>query len=173
MKSDIKSYIENRFEKSKKYYKSKANQYRGFYFILQAVIIISGALIPIINSTSNTFNLSSLLGVIIVIFAALLQLLKAQDFWILYASALDQLEREYELYLHGIDEYSKADTRNQNFVNKIESIITSKSTKYMFFRQPDKDGTGSLINTLNEMFATNEISKDEYDKLRTKLEHRL
>jgi hypothetical protein len=172
-KDDINSYIKHRFEKSKKYYKSKADQYRGFYFILQALIIISGAIIPIINSTSNTFNLSSILGVIIVIFSALLQLVKAQEFWTLYASALDQLEKEYELFLHRIDEYSNDDKRNKNFVNKIESIIESKSNKYMFFRQADKDTRGGLINLLNEMLTNKEISKDEFDILYKKLEHRL
>lgn len=112
------------------------------------MIIIAGALIPIINSTSDRFNSSSILGVIIVIFTALLQLLKAQEFWILYASTLDQLEREYELFLHRVDEYKddKDDTRNKNFVNKIESLISSKSNKYMFFRQLDKDAKESFIN---------------------------
>ncbi|MGZ5489573.1 MAG: DUF4231 domain-containing protein [Nitrososphaeraceae archaeon] len=133
--------------------------------MLQAVIIISGALIPIINSTSNIFNGSSILGVIVVIFAALLQLVKAQDFWILYASALDQLEMEYELFLHRINEYSNNDTRNKNFVNKIESIISSKSNKYMFFRQPDKGPIGNLINLLNEMLANEALCITGYNSL--------
>lgn len=66
-------------KKSKKYYKSKSNQYRehspsGDYF--------SGVLIPIIYSFSNKFNVSSILEVIIVIRTDLLQLVKAQDYWI-------------------------------------------------------------------------------------------
>ena len=71
-KNDIKTYVQKRFEQTKKYYKKRSNQYGRLYIVLQIIIIISiGAFIPIINAIYPSNNIanglppSSVLGAVI------------------------------------------------------------------------------------------------------------
>ena len=72
----------------------------GFY-VLQAIIILVSALIPIINLLGFEKNdnndeiiriLSSVFGSLIVIVTGLLQLFKVSEKWILFMSTVDSLE---------------------------------------------------------------------------------
>jgi hypothetical protein len=62
--------------------------------------------------------------------------------YILYASTVDSLESEYELFLHDdVDTYSKDKTKEQKekiFIKRIEEIITSKSRSYISYSKVGK-----------------------------------
>jgi hypothetical protein len=144
-KNDIKTYVRKRFEETKKYYKKRANQYGRLYIVLQILIIGTGAFIPIINALYPSNNIanalppSSVLGAVIVVLSGTLGLLKVQEFWLLYASTLDQLEREYELFLHGVGHYRiEGDTdgkkKEEAFIKNLEDIIISKGRRYVALR---------------------------------------
>jgi hypothetical protein len=70
-KNDIKTYVQKRFEQTKKYYKKRSNQYGRLYIVLQIIIISIGAFIPIINAIYPSNNIanalppSSVLGAVI------------------------------------------------------------------------------------------------------------
>src|SRR5829696_6445183 len=104
-KNDISTYVHKRFEETKKYYKKRANQYGRLYIVLQILVIGAGASIPVFNAfypnnIANVLPVSSMLGALIVVISGTLGLLKVQEFWILYTTTLDQLETEYERFLH-------------------------------------------------------------------------
>src|SRR5215212_5895748 len=151
-KNDIKTYVQKRFEETKKYYKKRANQYGRLYIVLQILVITVGALIPVINAIFPSNNITnvpatSILGALIVVLSGILGLLKVQEFWLLYASTLDQLEREYELFLNGIGGYNIKDDKDGKekekvFVRNIESIIISKGHRYVALRGPGDRGQG-------------------------------
>ena len=142
---NFSNYIEQRFEKTKNYYKSRSNTYRFLYFSLQALILIAGALIPIVNASElkhyfgiDPLLITSFLGIIIVIFSGILQLFKAREIWHLYGSILNQLETEYELFIRKVTkDYQKTDEENERtFVERIEKLIMTRSVQYFSLRAP-------------------------------------
>jgi hypothetical protein len=135
-KEDIEQYLKHRFKPTRNLYKQRARHYMLLYNIFQILIIIASAIIPIVNLTPNISQdnniriVSSSLGTAIVIFTGILQLAKAQENWILFMSTIDSLENEYYLFSHSIGSYSNED-RNKLFIQRIESIIRSKSKQYV------------------------------------------
>ncbi|HKG86891.1 MAG TPA: DUF4231 domain-containing protein [Nitrososphaeraceae archaeon] len=154
-KNDISTYVHKRFEETKKYYKKRANQYGRLYIVLQILVIGVGASIPVYNTLfpsndiANVLPVSSILGALIVVLSGTLGLLKVQEFWLLYATTLDQLEREYELFLHGIgNDYNIEDDkdgkkREKAFIKNLEEIIISKGHRYAALRGPGSSGKGN------------------------------
>jgi hypothetical protein len=149
-KNDIKTYVQKRFEETKKYYKKRAKQYGRLSIVLQVLVISVGAFIPVINAIypiDDPLPVSSVLGALIVVLSGILGYLKVQEFWLLYASTLDQLEREYELFLHGVGGYNIKDDKDGKekekvFIRNIEAIIISKGHRYVALRGPGDRGQG-------------------------------
>lgn len=149
-KNDIKTYVQKRFEETKKYYKKRSKQYGRLFIVLQILVISVGTLIPVINAIypsnniANVLPVSSILGALIVVLSGILGLLKVQEFWLLYTSTLDELEREYELFLHGIGPYNLGDDKRKErvFISRIEDIIISKGHRYVALRGPGDRGQG-------------------------------
>jgi hypothetical protein len=76
-----------------------------------------------------------------------LRLLKVQEFWLLYAGTLDQLEREDDLFLHGVGHYRiEGDTdskkKEEAFIKNLEDIIISKGRRYVALSSQGGDGGG-------------------------------
>jgi Protein of unknown function (DUF4231) len=132
---DMKIYLKHRFKKTRKYCKKRVKQSMFGFYVLQAVIIIISAIIPIINlSTFNDIYVriaSSIIGALIVIITGFLQLFKLYEKWILFMSTVDSLEYEYQLYVHGILHYSASNDPDKLFVQKIESVILAKGERYL------------------------------------------
>jgi len=133
---NMKIYLKDRFKKIRKYCKKRVKQSMFGFYVLQAIIIIISALIPIINL--STFNddtfvriASSVIGALIVIITGFLQLFKLYEKWILFMSTVDSLEYEYQSYVHGILHYSASNDPDKLFIQKIESIILAKGERYL------------------------------------------
>lgn len=148
---NMADYIKKRLEPEIMYYdyKSRVNAYR--YHLLQILTIFFGVIIPIINISeipNNDFTvriISSFLASMIVGITGLLQLIKAQESWILFRSTAETLKREYNLYMLKAGDYSSLDVtdevRDKMFVERIESIITMEGTKYFSLRQKSESTT--------------------------------
>ena len=100
---DMKIYLRHRFKKTRKYCKKRVKQSMYGFYVLQAIVIIISALIPIINLTNITNGMdinvqiaSSVIGALIVIITGFLQLFKLYEKWILFMSTVDSLEYEYQ-----------------------------------------------------------------------------
>jgi hypothetical protein len=84
-----------------------------------------------------------------------LGLLKVQEFWLLYAGILDQLEREDDLFLHGVGHYRiEGDTdskkKEEAFIKNLEDIIISKGRRYVALRGQGGDGGGQNEGHINK-----------------------
>ncbi|HET7283592.1 MAG TPA: DUF4231 domain-containing protein [Nitrososphaeraceae archaeon] len=110
----------------------------------QVLIIGFGVLIPIVNVISYPDELairiiSSILGSLITGITGLVQLIKAQESWLLFRSTAETLKREYQLFMQKSGDYSDSnlteDKKNKMFIERTESIISAEGSKYFSFRQ--------------------------------------
>ena len=141
----IEDYIEKRYKKQLQYYEKHASDHRVKFYISQIVIIVTSALIPIINTipTDNNANInaikmaSSIFGFIIIVATGFLQLTRSQENWISYRSTAELLKSEYNLFKMKSGDYSNEKMgndqtkREQLFVNRIETIISQEGKKFL------------------------------------------
>lgn len=135
--TDITIYMKDRVDKELNWYEEKANHNKKSFHASQTMIIITSAIIPIINiidfATFEIRIISSILGGTIVGLTGLMQLKKYQDNWILFRSNEEMLKKEKFLYLNQAGGYSNTqnqDERDKLFVERIESIISSETSKF-------------------------------------------
>jgi MFS family permease len=115
------------------YEKKSAINKRGFY-TCQTLIIISGALIPLLAGYAESdwtwFKyVSGLLGVVVVVAGGVLSLKKYQENWTTYRMTAERLNREHLLYENAVGEdYTSADEAAfKRFVIKAEQIMASEN----------------------------------------------
>ena len=134
--TDKPNYIQDRLEDQQKWYEKKANENKRKHHFLQISIIISGALIPIINSIpyldTETRIVSSILGGIIIIITGTIQLKKYQENWIQYRTTEEILKKEKFLYLSSAGEYSNLDDEEKHrlLVERTESAISNQNVNF-------------------------------------------
>jgi hypothetical protein len=82
---------------------------------------------------------SAVLGCLITITTAFLQLTKAHESWILFRSTAENLKREYHMFMHSSGEYANPnrteDEKNKMFIERAESVISAEGSKYYSIRQ--------------------------------------
>jgi hypothetical protein len=96
-------YKEERLEKQIRWHSDNARQNKLKFRLCQLIILIAGAIIPIINVVPighddvPTRIISSVIGGIIVVVTGLTQLEKYQENWILYRTSAELLKKEISL----------------------------------------------------------------------------
>jgi hypothetical protein len=89
--------------------------------------------------------ISSILGSMIVGATGILQLTKAQESWIVFRSTAETLKKEYNLYMLKAGDYSDSnlidEKRDRLFIERSESIMAMKGTKYFSLRQKSEPST--------------------------------
>jgi hypothetical protein len=115
----------------------------------EAIIIFIGAIIPVVNvlqfADLQTRIVSSILGATVVIITGLTQLEKYQENWIVYRTTTELLKKEKYFYENEAGEYTDLDElqRNKLLVERVESIVSSETSKYFTVHQPKTDGNQS------------------------------
>jgi hypothetical protein len=128
--------------------------------LLQYILILAGALVPIVNVTgipspiSNVF--SAILGAIVVVCAGLLQFEKYHERWLSFKMITTKLSNEYYLWKNKVGEYGPKDTSPNKqmtkrddeslaiLVSRCENIILSEATEYVgFFSRLNESDTRS------------------------------
>jgi uncharacterized protein DUF4231 len=141
---NILDYVKKRLEPQIKWYDNKAKDALYMFYSFQALIIVFGAIIPIINIVNYPDNTairitSSILGGFITIITGFLQLTKAQESWILFRSTAESLKREYHMFMHNSREYSNPDLtqdeKDKLFVERAESDMLAEGSKYFSLRE--------------------------------------
>lgn len=141
----VGDYIEKRYKKQLDWYEKHAVQSRVTYYTLQILIVLAGALIPIINvfpssnHDDNTYTIkiiSSILGSFIVIFTGVLQITKSNENWISYRSTAELMKSEYQRFKMEVGDYSEeklSDKENRSllFIERMETIIAEEGKKFM------------------------------------------
>jgi len=153
-------YKEERLEKQIRWLSDKSRQNKLKFRLCQLIILIAGAIIPIINVVPigdvqthgdvQTRITSSIIGGIIVVVTGLTQLEKYQENWILYRTSAELLKKEKYFFENNVGEYSNLNDidRNKLLVERVESIVSAETSKYFTIHQPSKT-TSQKINFLN------------------------
>jgi len=130
--------MKDRLEDQLKWYSDKANENKKRYHASQIIIIIAGALVPIVNVMSLEVDviiriISSILGGMIIGITGIIQLKKYQENWIQYRSTEEMLKKEKFMYLNNAGEYSNSDNDEQKLkllVERVESIISNQNVTF-------------------------------------------
>ena len=143
----IDDYIQNRVDDQIEWYERKAAFNKFRYRITEIIIIVSGALIPLINSSAifssgsdnhtNLLFVSSILGFIITIVTGFSKMEKYFESWTLYRTNAELLKKEKFLYQNNSGQYYKIPQQDQDklFVENIEFILLSEITKYFSIQE--------------------------------------
>jgi hypothetical protein len=142
-------YKLDRLQEQINWHSKKARHNKGRYKMNEAIIIFIGAIIPVVNvlqfADLQTRIVSSILGATVVIITGLTQLEKYQENWIVYRTTTELLKKEKYFYENEAGEYTDLDElqRNKLLVERVESIVSSETSKYFTVHQPKTDGNQS------------------------------
>jgi Protein of unknown function (DUF4231) len=167
---DILEYQKERVEDQLDWYDRKAIFNKNRFRLFQIITIIASAIVPIVNiypiGDVQTRIISSILGGTIAIVTAITQLEKYQESWILYRTTHELLKKEKFLFKNNAGDYNanlSEDDRNRLFVERIETIVSSETTKYFAMYQSLKTHTGARGSTGSEPEDIASKSITEYD----------
>lgn len=152
-KTSEQDYFTERLEGQIKWYGGKSRDNKKKFYVMQTIIIVTGASISIVNALRISDYLlgyiggvSAILGGIVVILTALLQLYKNQENWLLYRTTSELLKKEKYYYLNSAGPYSNLNTEQKKklLVDRVETIVSSETSKYFTVHKPEKPGPESL-----------------------------
>lgn len=127
-----------------KWYEKHANRSRSEFYLFQTVVVIVGAIIPIINVSMALDGmvrlLSSIFGGVIIFATGFLQLTKAYENWINYRNTAEQLKHEYQLFALEAGKYSDEelgmktldrDLKERLFISNVELLFELEGKKFL------------------------------------------
>jgi len=141
-------YKEERLEEQIRGHSKKARENKLKFRLCQLIILIAGAIIPIINVVPigdvqthgdvQTRITSSIIG--------LTQLEKYEENWILYRTSAELLKKEKYFFENNVVEYSNLNDADKNklLVERVESIVSAETSKYFTIHQPSKTNQKNL-----------------------------
>ena len=125
----------------------KATENKKLFYGFQTVIIITAALIPIINlidfASFETRVISSILGGVVVGVTSILQLKKHHENWIQYRSTEELLKREKYLFECEVGPYDNLDEKERckKLVERIESTLSNQNDQFFSAHQEHNNST--------------------------------
>ena len=145
--SIAEDYLKKRLIEQQQWHSTKAAWNRKWFYITEAIALVTGALIPVVNvipvaladSTSETLKdflplANALMGTSIVIAVGVGKLWKFQENWLQYRALAETLLREKELFSHEVGEYQaindKAE-RKRVLVDRVEELLASSTSQYV------------------------------------------
>ena len=130
----IEEYITNRVDEQITWYDKKAGSAQRKYKICQLIEIVVAALIPVFVGFFDICPvmqfLVGLCGVAITIIEGIVSLNKWHENWIEYRSTCELLRHEKYLFEMKAPPYGDSASLESLFVNNIESLISSESSKW-------------------------------------------
>jgi Protein of unknown function (DUF4231) len=138
------AYKNERLEQQIKWHSEKARHNKRRFRLYQIITLVGSAVIPIVNVTDfanlPTRILSSAIGSIIVVATGITQLEKYQESWILYRTTAELLKKEKYFFENCAGEYSGlgSDEKKKLMVERVESIVSSETSKYFTIHQHQK-----------------------------------
>lgn len=140
------SYLNDRVEAQRKWHSTNAGVNKKWYYTLEIITLVAGALIPVVNVLNVLPDpwlrvLSSVLATIVVIAAGLNKLYGFQENWLHYRLVAEALKREREFYLHktGAYEGNSEQQRNRLLVERVEEILSSTTSQFVAMHRAKRE----------------------------------
>jgi hypothetical protein len=147
----VDNYLEERLQKQQKWYQSKATVNKKRFMRFQTIIIILGALIPLIvvffpMSTVMekwTGPVSAAISAIIAVLAGIDKLTQPQTNWFNFRSNEEMLKKEEWMYRYLAGPYSglSADAAEKQLVERVESVISADIARFAQAEYKKEDST--------------------------------
>lgn len=146
-------YLKERVEKQRRWYETKATINKKTFLTYQTIIIILGALIPVLVAFEGVYEplkvwsgpIAALIAAVIAIIAGLDKLKQPQPNWFNYRANEETMKKEEWLYKYRAGQYDglrDADA-NQLLVERIESIISADIARVTNLKgKEDTEGRG-------------------------------
>ena len=144
---DSNEYIAQRLDDQIRWYDLKSVSNQRWYKGLRMIQFTAAALIPFLTGFTEpakpVWNLTvGLLGVLIAIITAMLDLYRFQEHWIEYRTTSESLKKEKLLFLTESEPYrNESPTKFQLFVQRVEALISKENSNWsQYISQSDSGG---------------------------------
>ena len=131
----MNDYLEERVKKQREWYESKANENKKAFMSYQTVVIVLGALIPVVVVFENVFTIlkgyggiiAAIISAVISIAAGLDKLKQPQPNWFNYRANEEAIKKEEWFFKYKAGPYRKQNEEAAKilFIERIESIISA------------------------------------------------
>ncbi len=142
------SYLAERLESQRKWHSGKARWNKKWFYTLEIMTLMSGALIPVINVSSiggveitAVQFLSALLASVVVISTGLNKLYKFQENWLNFRALSEDLERTKEFYLNRVGKYDVNDEKKRRklLIESVEDILSGTTSRFVSTQQAKQE----------------------------------
>ena len=148
----MNDYLKERAEKQRQWYEIKASKNKKTFFTYQTIIIILGALIPVLVTFEGAVPqlkvwggpITALIAAVIAVIAGLDKLGQPQPNWFNYRANEETIKKEEWLYKYRAGQYRGLGDQEANrlLVETIESIISADIARVTNLKEERKDGQG-------------------------------
>ena len=133
--NSITEYVKGRVEDQIAWFGKKAHENKTKFRVYQTMLIIIGASIPIVNLLDNVpidpKLMSAVLGGLVSIITAFMQMNKFEETWFNYRTSSTRLKKEKYLFTLSSGDYAglNPDEKNRKFVERIEGLLSEEQDK--------------------------------------------
>ena len=138
---DIQEYLDDRVKGALGYYEKAANKAKRKHVSMQTAIIILGLLVPVVINLPTEWGtvkiLEGNLKIVVTVLSLSLAILtgisnfrKYGDLWLTYRMTEELIKQEKFLFLTSSGAYHENKEAPNDFVQKVESIISSEHNKF-------------------------------------------
>ncbi len=148
----MNDYLKERADKQREWYEIKASKNKKTFFTYQTIIIILGALIPVLVTFEDAVPqlkvwggpITALIAAVIAIIAGLDKLGQPQPNWFNYRANEETIKKEEWLFKYRAGQYRDLDDQEANrlLVERIESIISADIARVTNLRVEGKEKKG-------------------------------
>lgn len=145
----MNDYLEERVKTQREWYEQRATENKKIFFSYQTIIIVLGALIPVMVVFESVVPflkeyggpISAVISAIISIYAGLDKLRQPQPNWFNYRANEESLKKEEWLFKYKAGPYKNLPEKEARvqFVERVESIISSDITRTMTLGGKDQE----------------------------------
>ena len=149
----MNDYLEERVKKQRDWYEVKANENKKTFISYQTVIIVLGALIPVLVAFESVIPvlknyggpITALISAIIVIYAGLDKLKQPQPNWFNYRANEESIKKEEWFYQYKAGPYKGVGENEAKilFIERIEGIISSDIARTTSVTEKKDENNGS------------------------------
>ncbi len=148
----MNDYLKERVEKQREWYEIKASRNKKTFFTYQTIIIILGALIPVLVTFEGAVPqlklwagpITALIAAVIAVIAGLDKLGQPQPNWFNYRANEETIKKEEWLYKCRAGQYRGLGDQEANrlLVERIESVVSADIARITNLEGERKDGQG-------------------------------
>lgn len=145
-------YLEERVGGQLAYFEQHSATNKRYYYLLQTLVVLGGAAIPVFISFSQQFpifkDIASISGAMVVVITGILTIRKQQENWFRYRSVCENIQREKYAYLTRAGEYAVSASQSEErvfdlFVTRIELILANEKIAWEQTRKTEPPSTNN------------------------------